>query len=76
VCEKREHVNGTYRKEVKPSERRRREALKMIWLSRSQVETIAAGRKSGVITRIQPTPKKFRVDRGGLGCRPPINVKY
>jgi hypothetical protein len=37
VCEKREHVNGNYRKEVKVSERRRREALRMIWPSRSQV---------------------------------------
>ena len=38
VCEKREHVNGNYRKEVKVSERRRREALRMIWPSRSQVQ--------------------------------------
>jgi hypothetical protein len=42
VCEKREHVNGVendnYPEGVKVSERRRREALRMIWPSKSQVQ--------------------------------------
>jgi hypothetical protein len=60
VCEKREHVN--YLKEVKFSERRRREALRMIGTSRLRVQPKRQSAKELGSTRIQSTPKSFRVD--------------
>ena len=44
MCEKREHVK--YLKEVKFSERRRREVLRRIWTSRSQIQPKRQSAKS------------------------------
>jgi hypothetical protein len=60
VFEKREHVN--YLKEVKFSERRRREAVRMTWALEVAGSFEMTVCESVGITRSQPTPKSFRVD--------------